>query len=218
MSDVKRSDKDRKCLQCGKWFDHTAEPFEKYGIRYVHKACYPILLKEKEKKEQLKNIRICCYCKKDLNIKTEKYVLIGNRYAHKKCHEEGAPNEIKAINDIYNYLAKEVCIKVDYMKMKSQRRNFLKQNKSATDEGILNTLKYYYGIQKGSATKAQGGIGIVPYLYEEAQAYYKNIDKKKEKIKKGIEKQLDLDKVIVKITKPEKQKEKKYIDLDSIGG
>lgn len=218
MSDVKRSNKDRKCPYCNKWFDHTTEPFEKYGRRYVHQACYSAYLKQQEKKDKLKNRRVCLFCNEDIDIRSEKYTLVGNRYAHTSCYKEGASEEIEAINALYDYLAKEICIKVDYMKMKSQRKNFLKQNKSATDEGILNTLKYFYGIQKAPATKAQGGIGIVPYLYEEAQEYYKNVDKKKEEIKNGIEKQLDLDKVIVRITKPEKQKEKEYIDLDSIGG
>lgn len=41
-----------------------------------------------------------------------------------------------------------------------------------TYTGMLQSLVYYYEIKKGSKDKAQGRIGIIPYIYEEAHNYY----------------------------------------------
>lgn len=55
-----------------------------------------------------------------------------------------------------------------------------------TYSGILKSLIYFYEIQHGDISRANQGIGIVPYVYEKAKAYYyslflansKNIDKR----------------------------------------
>lgn len=38
--------------------------------------------------------------------------------------------------------------------------------------GILKSLIYFYEVKGNSIEKANGGIGIVPYIYNEAKAYY----------------------------------------------
>ena len=38
--------------------------------------------------------------------------------------------------------------------------------------GILKALKYFYEIKKNNIDKSQNGIGIVPYIYNDAFNYY----------------------------------------------
>jgi hypothetical protein len=52
-------------------------------------------------------------------------------------------------------------------------------------EGIEYCVRYFFIIKENSIDKAQGGIGIVPYIYEEAKQYYLSqqaIEQKAEKL------------------------------------
>ena len=44
-----------------------------------------------------------------------------------------------------------------------------------TYSGMLKSLKYHYEINKNSTVQANGGIGIIPYVYDEAKNYYYSI-------------------------------------------
>ena len=41
---------------------------------------------------------------------------------------------------------------------------------------MLGTLVYWYEIKNAPLDKANGGIGIVPYIYEQAKEYYAKIN------------------------------------------
>lgn len=41
-----------------------------------------------------------------------------------------------------------------------------------TYSGMLRSLEYFYGIKKNNIEKANGGLGIIPYIYQEAYNYY----------------------------------------------
>ena len=61
-----------------------------------------------------------------------------------------------------------------------ERRNRLQEyvtNQGFTYSGILKALIYYYEVKgnKFDEGKAQGGIGIVPYVYQSAFNYYYSI-------------------------------------------
>ena len=52
-------------------------------------------------------------------------------------------------------------------------------------EGIEYCVRYFFIIKENSIDKAQGGIGIVPYIYEDAKQYYLSqqaIEQKAEKL------------------------------------
>ena len=55
--------------------------------------------------------------------------------------------------------------------IQKQIHNFIVDN-GYSYNGIYKTLVYYYDIKKNPTDKANGGIGIVPYVYEEAKRYY----------------------------------------------
>ena len=105
-------------------------------------------------------------------------------YYHIVCHEDfakkrGAIKEgdihIEADDDlwksaVYDYLRKDVKISLDWKKFNSQWNNFLK--KGLTAKGIYFTLRYFYEIEKGDASKSENGIGIVPHVYERGTCYW----------------------------------------------
>ena len=47
-----------------------------------------------------------------------------------------------------------------------------KEQYNFTSTGILKTLIYWYEIKGNSTEKANGGIGIIPYVYNDALKYY----------------------------------------------
>lgn len=49
--------------------------------------------------------------------------------------------------------------------------------KGYTYLGVLKAIEYFYVIKKNSIVKSKNNIGIVPYVYDEAQQYYKQYNK-----------------------------------------
>ena len=131
------------------------------------------------------------YCGQPLDITKDEWVKPNTtRYAHKKCYEEKRkPGEDLLPDDIYYYLKDEVHLAIDYRTFESQRSNMIKKN-GYTNAGILQALKYWYQVKKSSPDKANGGIGIVPYIYQDAQNYYKNLAKQQKEISKSTSNQI----------------------------
>ena len=107
----------------------------------------------------------------------EENVLIKNRYWHKKCYEEHKLEEeksSKAIKELEEYICK--LFNIDYVNARIQKqiKDMISQY-HFTYSGIHGTLKYWYEVKQNSLEKANGGIGIVPYVYEAASQYYETI-------------------------------------------
>lgn len=54
---------------------------------------------------------------------------------------------------------------------------------------MLASLRWFYEIKGNSKEAANGGIGIIPYIYNDAKKYYYNLflaQKKNENIKKYV--------------------------------
>lgn len=123
----------------------------------------------------------CPYCNEWFLREEKDFILLPNgRYAHKKCVDTlGQKDKIK--NKIHQKIS-SLC-KEQYSKQKvtKQINSYLKEGKS--EIGILRALEYWYDIKKGDPAKANGGIGIVSYIYGEAAEYFsqqeqlKNINK-----------------------------------------
>ena len=63
--------------------------------------------------------------------------------------------------------------KEDYLNAKTRKqiRDFRKEY-NYTFSGMLKTLYWWYEIKGNSIDLAQGGIGIIPFVYDEALKYY----------------------------------------------
>jgi hypothetical protein len=88
-----------------------------------------------------------------------------------------------------------------------------------TYKGIFYSLKYFYEIKKNDIRKSNESIGIVPYVYDEAQKYFEDLENRKEKIKQvGVQVETT-DKMNVTIsTRQNKSKGRKEYDLSTLLG
>ena len=120
----------------------------------------------------------CKYCGVQFDRNSEPFVEVGGRrYAHKACAENkeaAIPQEEKDYQALEDYIKK--LFKEDYLNAKTRKqiRDFRKEY-NYTFSGMLKTLYWWYEIKGHSIDQAQGGIGIIPYVYEEALKYYYSI-------------------------------------------
>lgn len=177
------------------------ESFE-YKGRYYHEKCFVKYSKNttKEKVKQKKEKQKVEKAKKE--IQQETLVLI----------ESDIPDdEILAKEKVINYLKQ--LLNADQLNVKIYKllKDYYTTYKFSY-EGMLITLKYFYEIQENPIVS--DCVGIIPYVYEEAQKY--------EKIKKTIIKQIeeiDLNNIVInKTIKIKKSKENinKLIDIEEL--
>lgn len=118
---------------------------------------------------------ICKHCGERFDRDKEEAVAVSaRRYVHKKCYEayiEAVGKEEQDLLELEEYIKK--LFKEPYVnaKIKKQIRDFKKDYKYSYS-GILKTLTWWYDIKKNSIEKSNGGIGIVPFVYQDAFDYY----------------------------------------------
>ena len=174
----------------------------------------------------------CKFCNaafdRDLLVEDIDWVQPSNRqYYHKACFDnwvnmQGQLDKEMSDNGwleaLKYYLGHEIKVSINYGKLISQWNNFLKQKKTA--KGIYFAVRYFYDCTDGDKTKAQGGIGIVPFIYQESCNYWQEKFVHDMTIIEKIERQARAQAMrginVVKQTKPETVKKKKPISLDDI--
>lgn len=130
----------------------------------------------------------CAKCGQTFNRDKYPTVLIGaRRYAHQDCASESDAKLSKELQDkkeLEEYI-------VHLLKIPKIDARIQKQIKKYVDEynytysGMKKALIYFYEVQGHSIEKANGGVGIIPYIYTQAFNYYyalweaqqKNMDK-----------------------------------------
>lgn len=172
----------------------------------------------------------CRVCGKEINrsILTEgiDWVMPSRNYFyHKECFDTWCAKK-KGIKDvtadlddseylenIKYYLTKDLKVSVNFAKLASQIKSF--QAQGMTLKGILFSLIYFYDIKKHSVNKSNGGIGIVPFIYEEAKDYWIEQNTKQYNILDKIEeqmKQLRERPTVTVVIKDTPRKIKSYLD------
>lgn len=118
----------------------------------------------------------CFYCGKYFDRdKVACKKITGTRYAHAECNEDTInTQEDSAKEDLAKleaYIKK--LFKTEYVnqRIKKQINDFF-NNYNYTYSGMLKALIYTYEIKGNSIEKANGGIGIIPYVYDNAYKYY----------------------------------------------
>lgn len=118
---------------------------------------------------------ICLYCKEQFDRDKEPTKQVnGRRYAHIKCwekHQASMSQEEKDIEAFYNYVKNLFKEDYNYILTKKLAERYVKEN-NYSYSGMLKTLKWYYEKQGHSIEKSNGSIGIIPYIYNQALAYY----------------------------------------------
>ena len=115
----------------------------------------------------------CKYCGQEFNRDITEFVKVATRYAHKTCYEK-AQHEAAELNKLTD-LVKSLYYpqEPDWKIIGSQIQRYKDAGK--TYMGMYYTLTYFFVVQKNDIHKSKG-IGIIPYVYDKAKAYYKNMD------------------------------------------
>lgn len=135
----------------------------------------------------------CRLCKEQFDtdkIPKEDWILVGQRsYYHSSCYHEWVKNK-QSVNSnvtdeefwresLIDYLYRDVKMTIDFRKLDSQWKIFIKPEKKMTPKGIYFAVRYYYDVLKGNPEKALGGIGIVPNIYNDSAQYWVDLENKK---------------------------------------
>lgn len=121
-----------------------------------------------------------------------------NMYYHKECYDnwkaantgiDAQMEDQKWLSYIWDFLSHDLKVPYDYQKCARQMINFNKKGK--TYKGMFFTLKYFYEVRHGNWDKSEGGVGIIPYVYEESTEYWSNQYLRNKKIIEGIEAQME---------------------------
>lgn len=121
------------------------------------------------------HIVTCIYCKKKFDRDKLPFIQISQRrYAHQECsltEEQKKSKEEQDKENLEQYILQ--LFKIDYVdaKIRKQIKQY-REEYNYTYSGIQKALVYFYEIKGNSIEKANGGIGIVPYVYQNAYNYY----------------------------------------------
>ena len=116
------------------------------------------------------------------------------RYAHYTCFPQGEliplpeiPKEEKEQQELYDYIIK--LFKVEFVPpiMRKQIKKYIDEYHYSYS-GIQKSLYRFYEFKKNPIDKANGNLGIVPYVYQDAYKYFYNLYLAKERAEnKNIE-------------------------------
>ena len=99
------------------------------------------------------------------------------RYAHQRCCPEGELVPLAGVEADEDLVKLEEYIKQllheDFVnaRVKKQIKDF-KEEYGYSYSGMLKSLIYFYEVKGNPKEKANGGIGIIPYIYKDAYNYY----------------------------------------------
>ena len=119
----------------------------------------------------------CLYCGQQFDRNAEPCVKIKTRYAHTECakkHDDAIPQEQKELEALKNYINERFGKEANWALINKQIKSYKEEN-NYTYRGILKSLQYWYDLKKNDISKARGGIGIIPYIYNQALDYYYNL-------------------------------------------
>lgn len=99
------------------------------------------------------------------------------RWAHTECHERAQAEKTQSQKDLEaleEYIIN--LLGLDYIDARIRKQiNTFHDEKGYSYSGIHKALVYFYEVKQNSTEKANGGIGIVPYVYQDAYNYYYHI-------------------------------------------
>ena len=99
------------------------------------------------------------------------------RYAHYTCLPEGElvplPNTVvdQDLVDLENYIKNLLGDDYNPARVKKQIKDY-KTEYNYSYSGMLKALVWFYEVKGNSIEKANGGIGILPFVYQDAYNYY----------------------------------------------
>ena len=99
----------------------------------------------------------------------------GRRYAHYTCKPDGELVPLLQkdpdLTALETYIDKLLGKEANKARINKQIKEYTLE-KGYSYSGILKSLIYFYEVKGNSVDKANGGIGIVPFVYQDAYNYY----------------------------------------------
>ena len=118
----------------------------------------------------------CLECGKEFYKDKEECVKVKNRYCHAECYKtlthrnEERAKLIDFINNLY------YPTEVNWKLVGAQIKRY--KDEGMTYTGMRLTLEYFFSIRKNDLSKSRG-VGIIPYVYDQARNYYMKLEKDK---------------------------------------
>jgi len=117
----------------------------------------------------------CIYCGNQFDRNEEEWVAVNNRrYAHKSCHDQaqaGKTQEEKDYEALTKYIKQKFMLQTISAKITRQITDYRKQY-NFTYSGMLKALMWWFDVKGNTLEATNGGIGILPYIYNDAKSYY----------------------------------------------
>lgn len=181
-------------MVCGKYIEKD-EDCKPYKNRFVHTMCFNSLIEAstaiKKGEVSIKEVQDV----KRAEIE-RKQGLSEEEFAIKTAYF----NKLKSLTGLKQLTVKIFKLTEDYIKKYNM-----------TYEGLLNSLKYFYDIKENVVTGDV--VGIIPYVYDEANVYFQDLQQIKINNEKNIPKLKNINSIVsVKITPTTP----KQIDMDKI--
>lgn len=151
---------------------------------------------------------ICQYCRNKFDRESELYEHTSKGYFHKTCYDTMLDERAKRA-DILDVLDDITGGKVNYALVQKQLKELIGTGKY-TESGLLGTLYYAINI-KHIKFNPKAGIGILPYLYQDARRYYE----KQAVMKEGVHK-VEYEEKVVVVKPQQSNREKHLIDIESL--
>lgn len=166
-----------KCIYCNTSFDRDKVAYvSPKSRRYGHADCYLRLRASDPTLPELEitdpnDIVTCAYCKQSFNKKEVEFVKVGNKYSHKTCYELEEKREKTDAEKLEIYIMQ--LYKTDFVspRIKKQINQFV-NDYGYSYSGIHKALVFHHEIRKNPVDTRYTGIGIVPYVYQDAYNYY----------------------------------------------
>lgn len=166
-----------------------------------------------------KHIVKCAICGEQFDANILPFVKVNSRrYAHLECSknaEDKKTQEEKDKENLEKYIMK--LFGDDYItpRIRKQINDYI-QKYNYTYSGIQRTLEYFFEIKGNSIDKANHGIGIVPYIYQDSYNYFYNLWLAKEKNKNKDIQDFIPTVIEIKIPVPQRKvkKHRKFAFLD----
>ena len=157
----------------------------------------------------------CRECHVEIDKEKDDWIMPSkNYYYHRTCYETWKARMPETDDDwvprIYDFLARDLKVSYNYFMCEQQRKKFGKDYK-INNKGIYFTLKYFYEIKGNAWEKGHGGLGIVPYVFEDAKAYWVAQERQRHGFMKELEEQIK-QREVIKVKRTPKKREKYNLD------
>ena len=150
----------------------------------------------------------CLYCGETFDAAVVPFIKPNaRRYAHATCAQsadEQKTKEEKDKQELEAYIKELFKINEISAKIRHQIKTFKEKN-NYSYSGMLKTLKFFFEVKGNSIEKANGGIGIIPFVYDDAFLYWRALWEARERNKQVETEQFVLPTREIHIAPPQRQ-------------